>query len=118
MGKRISGVAYIKADGRQLTLIGEFSAMLSEFEREGLVGPSGVVGYSEKPVVPFIEGEMVMTDETNIDEIEAMTDVTITIELANGQTGVLEQAWHLGGTEVDSESKFTAKFEGIKGHWA
>ncbi|MEH6478369.1 MAG: phage tail tube protein, partial [Sneathiella sp.] len=107
MGKKIGGTVYIKFDGKQLTLGGSMTAMLDDSEREGVAGLSGVVGFNEKPVVPYIEGEFFMPDETSMDEIRDITSATITVELANGKVGTLSEAWNKSANEIDGESKFT-----------
>ncbi|MEH6630163.1 MAG: phage tail tube protein [Halopseudomonas aestusnigri] len=116
MGKRIAGTAYVKVDGNQYTLSGSLTVSIDEAEREGLVGLSGVAGFKEMPRVPFIEGEFFTTDEMNLKDVEAITDATVTAELANGKTYVLRNAWTAGAREVDAaEGNVTIKFEGISG---
>ncbi len=113
---RIAGVAYFKVDGRQFTLAGSLTVSPASVTREGLAGLSGVAGYKETPRVPFIEGEFYTTENTSLKEIEAITNATITAELANGKVYVLRNAWHAGAIEANaSEGTFTARFEGQEG---
>lgn len=116
MGKRIAGTAFVKADGAQYTLAGSLTVSIDAAEREGLAGLSGVAGYKETPVVPFIEGEFFLTEGLSLEDVEAMTDVTVTAELANGKTYVLRNAWASGKREANaSEGTATIRFEGMSG---
>ncbi len=116
MGKRIAGKAYVKVDSKQYTLAGSLTVMVDEEEREGLVGLSGVAGYKETPLIPFIEAEYFATDELSLKDIGKITDATVTAELANGKTYVLRNAWSSGSRELDgAEGTLTIKFEGISG---
>ncbi|MEP3246250.1 MAG: phage tail tube protein [Sneathiella sp.] len=117
MGKKIGGTAYVKFDGKQVSLAGSITIQLDNVEREGVTGLSGVVGYNEKPIVPFVEGEFFMPEDMSMDEIRDITNATITVELANGKVGTLSQAWNKSANEVDGDSKFTTRFEGMKGEW-
>ncbi|WP_299377298.1 phage tail tube protein [uncultured Kiloniella sp.] len=116
MGKRIAGTAFVKVDSKQYTLAGSITVSTDEAEREGLSGLSGVAGFKETPRVPFIEGEFFATDDLSLKAIEAITDSTVTAELANGKTYVLRNAWTAGARELDgAEGTLSIKFEGISG---
>lgn len=118
MGKRIAGVCYVKVDGEQLELEGSLTCSLDFSEKEGLAGLSGVAGYKETPVVPYIEGDFFVPPGFPLAKLRDLTDATITAELANGMTGVLSGAWLAGKVEVDAaEGKAKLKFEGVKGEW-
>ena len=52
MAQRIAGVAYVKVDGTQYPLRGNFTVSPSNVERQMLAGQDGVHGYSEIPRVP------------------------------------------------------------------
>jgi hypothetical protein len=113
---RIAGTAYVKVDGDQYTLAGTLTVSPAAVTREGLAGLSGVAGYKEMPRVPFIEGEFYMTTGVSLPAIEAITNATITAELANGKVYVLRNAWHAGAIEANAgEGTFTARFEGLEG---
>jgi hypothetical protein len=113
---RIAGTAYVKVDGAQYTLAGTLTVSTDSFTREGLAGLSGVAGYKEMPRVPFIEGEFYTTPDVSLPALEAVTNATVTAELANGKTYVLRNAWSAGAREVNAaEGTFTLRFEGMEG---
>ncbi|MEP3245103.1 MAG: phage tail tube protein [Sneathiella sp.] len=114
----IGGTAYIKADGKQFSLAGSMTVMLDSEEREMQAGLSGIAGYNVTHIVPYIEGEFYDTTELSMEDLSNMTNVTITVELANGKVGTLRNAVNKGANEVDGEGKFTTRFEGMEGFWS
>lgn len=113
---RIAGTCYIKVDGAQYTLAGSLTVSIDSVTREGLAGLSGVAGYKESPRVPYIEGEFYATEDVSIPALQAITDATVTAELANGKTYVLRNAWRAGALELNAaEGTFTLRFEGMAG---
>ncbi len=112
---RVSGVAFVKNDGKQLQIGGTITVSPTSVEREGKVGLSGVVGYSEKPRVPFIEIEVITDKDFKAKDFENITNATITAELANGRVYVLRNAWSAPAQEIDgAEGTTTVRFEGLK----
>ena len=115
MSNRIAGVAYLKVDGAQYFLSGKLTVSYGSVVREGLSGLSGVAGYKETPRVPSIEGEFFTTADISLKNLEAVTDATITAEMANGKNYVLSGAWSAGTADINAaEGTFTMKFEGLK----
>ena len=100
---RRAGRVYLKIDGALYDAKGSFSYNLGHDKREGIVGADGIHGYKETPQLPFIEG--VITDRGDID-LEALTtadNVTVTLELVNGKTIVLANAWFAGEGGITTE---------------
>lgn len=113
---RVAGIAYVKWDGRQIAARGKWKSNILPTKREGIAGQDGVHGYKEMPRVPMISGDVTYVEGSSIEELHKITDATITLELANGKTHVLRNAWHSDESEVDSEEgSFPVKFEGISG---
>ncbi len=118
MKKPIAGTVYFKMDGGQLELSGSITCSLDMYEREGQSGLSGPVGFIEKPRVPYVEGDFFVPEGFPIEEIKALTEGTITVELANGMNGVLSQAWSAGTIDVNGADGTTPlRFEGLNGEW-
>jgi len=116
MVNKIAGTAYIKADGRQYSARGNFTVMVDPFEREGIAGQDGVHGYSEKPVVPYIEGDISDSPDFSIEDLQAVSDATVTLETASGKVYILRNAWAAGVRELDTEEgKIPVRFEGMSG---
>lgn len=114
----LGGTAYVKVNGKQYLLKGSIVVSIAPKEREGVAGMDGVHGFLEKPRVPSISGDFTVTADTDLNEIQDMTDGTITVELNNGKTAVLTNAWFAGATDVDgAEGKVPLKWEGKAGYW-
>ena len=93
---RVAGIAYLKVDGTQYDLAGNFTVSPSMIQRQMLAGQDGVHGYEEMPRVPFIEGDIRLAANLTVAQLDAMTDVTVTAELANGLTVILAAGRHHG----------------------
>lgn len=114
--RQIGGIAYVKVDGKQLTLEGKLTVAITKVTREGKAGASGVAGYTETPRVPSIEGTFFKTAAVSIDELQAITDATVQVELNDGSIYVLRNAWQAGDIDVDAiAGTFDLKFEGMDG---
>lgn len=113
MGVRIAGIAWLKVDGDQYPLRGDFTVSPSPYERTGIGGQDYVHGYSELPRVPFISGNVSLVPELSIEDIEAITDATVTAELANGHVYVLREAWTRAAFELNAhDGQVNVRFEG------
>ncbi len=116
MPKAIAGTAYIKVDGQQFDLRGNLKVNISPVEREGKAGLDKVHGFTEKPVVPYIEGDFGDRGDLSITDLQSITDATVTAELVNGKNYLLRNAWVATAIELDGgEGQFTVKFEGVEG---
>ena len=113
MGQRVAGIAYFKIDGEMFPLKGNFTVSPSTYERAGIAGQDYVHGYSELPRVPYIEGDLTDIVSMSLDRLEAMTNVTVTAELANDSVYVLKEAWCRSAMELNTrEGQFRVRFEG------
>jgi len=114
MGQRRGGIISLTLSGEILDAKGNFSYNLGQPMREGIVGSDRVHGYSEKPQIPFVEGEI--TDRFDLDlknSLFALTDGTITLQVGNGKTVVLRGAWFAGEGNVQTEEgNIAVRFEG------
>ena len=113
MGKRIAGVAFLKIDGMQYALKGGLTVSPSPTERTGIAGQDYVHGFQELPRVPFIEGD-VSTDPTlSTEQLDAVTDSTVTAELANGRVYVLRNGWCKSALDINAhDGQIRVRFEG------
>ena len=112
----IAGTAYLKVDGNMYPLKGSLTVSVTPYERTGIAGQDYVHGYQELPRVPYIEGDVSTLPEISTEDIELITDATITAELVNGRVYVLRNAWCKGPIEINtSDGQFRVRFEGISG---
>jgi hypothetical protein len=114
MAQRIAGVCYVKVDGAQLAARGNWMVSPLTVQRAGIAGQDGIHGYSEEPKIPYIEGDVSTMVEGRVEELTAVTDSTVTIELANGTTYTLRNAWFSGDLTINAkDGSYKVKFEGI-----
>lgn len=113
MSQRRGGIIQLQIDGEIHDAKGNFTYNLGRAKREAIVGSDTVHGYTEKPQVAFIEGEI--TDRGTLDLADLVTTklATITLELANGKVVVLRDGWFAGeGTGNTDEGNIAVRFEG------
>lgn len=111
---RLAGVAYLSVDGQSYMVAGEISYSVSRVKRESLSGPSGVQGYSETPIPGSISASLRDAGSLTVANFNAMTNVSVTVELANGKTIIGRNMWTVESQEVKSgEATFDVKFEGF-----
>ena len=116
--KAIAGTVYFKVDGTQYSVAGPVTCSLGDTTREILVGHDGVHGVKEMPKVPFVEVQIRDFPDVDLNKVEKLKDVTITVELISGKVGTLREAWQVNGIELNSEDgTYTLRFEGKSGEW-
>src|SRR5687767_5733525 len=94
-GQLRGGLCYFKANGQQYDCRADVKYSVTDIVRETVKGMDGIHGYTESKEAPFIEGTF--SDAGNLDTkaFQAMTDVTITLELGNGKQVILRNAWNV-----------------------
>jgi len=114
MSNRRAGVCYFKIDGKQYDVKGGFTYGLGTAKKESIVGHDGVHGYKALPQAPFIEGEITDHYDLDLQELLDFDGVTITLELANGKTIMLRDAWCVSeGQGSSEEANISLRFEGL-----
>jgi len=114
MAQRIAGIAFLKVDGDQYPLRGNFTVSPSALERAFIAGQDYVHGYSELPRVPWIEGEVSLVPSLNIEDVEQIINATVTAELANGKVYVLREAACKAAHELNTrDGQVRIRFEGV-----
>ncbi len=110
---RLAGIAYIACDGITVMVGGKFGYSVSKVKRETMSGGSGVQGYKETFIPGFITAEIRDSGALTVADFNDQTNVTVTMELANGKTIIGSGLWAVDSQEVDSmEATFTVKWEG------
>lgn len=115
MGQRVAGTCYVKVDGAQLVLSGAVEAPLNVTTRETLVK-----GYfKEEDTIPFVKLEALGVPETDFQRICKGTNMTLTVEFANGTVYTLAGAYVVGEANFSSEEgKVSMEFNGNEGDWS
>lgn len=113
MTRALAGTATVTLDGVSISVGGTFRYRIGRKNRETLTGMSGIHGFKETYVPPYIEMTVRDNGALNLDEIAEYTNITVVAELANGKTIMGQNMWIVNTQELDSqEATFTARFEG------
>lgn len=114
MAARIGGKLFISSNGVRLAAKGEWTVNPGVDKRDAVVGADQVHGYMEKPQVPSFEGAVTVMPDLDVKALLNTKDATITLELANGKTPVLREAWYAGeGTFKTDEGELAVLFQGL-----
>jgi len=110
----LAGIASLSIDGTNYLIAGDAKYQVSGRKRETLVGQDKVHGYSETPRAGSISLSLRDRGDLSVAAVQAITNSTIVLELANGKTVVGRSMWNVEDQEVDTaEGKFDVKFEGV-----
>jgi hypothetical protein len=108
----LAGIASLNIDGANRLISGGAKYQVSGLEKETLTGQDVVHGYKAKPRPGKIWMTLRDTGDLSISDLQAITNSTIVLELANGKTIVGRGMWCVGSQEVDTEEgTFDAEFE-------
>ena len=109
-----AGKIYFKVDGAQHDAKGSFSYNLGKDKRSGIAGTDGVHGYKTETQIPYIEGAITDSKALDLEKLVELDGVNVTLELANGKTILLRDAWYAADGKGDSdEGEIEVRFEGL-----
>lgn len=112
MAQRVGGIIRVKVDGVELRAKGDFTWNTGAPKRDAVIGAGSVHGYKEAPQVAFIEGVVTDGQDLDVDALTQGTDLTVLLELANGKSVVLRQAWFAGDAEGNTgEGEIKVRWE-------
>ena len=113
---RVGGTIFVRVNGTQRDAKGNFTYHLGIPKREAVIGPDRVHGYKEMPQVSYIEGAITDQGDLNVKELQELEDATVSIDLANGKSFSLSEAYyaHDGGITTE-EGEIPVRFEGVSG---
>lgn len=112
MSANNTGRVYITVGGRRLKSKEGAKINIGGPERTGEVGDAGVLGYTEKDTIPFVECVIKHDSDTSLREFQAMTDVTISADTDSGRSYVYRNAWFAKGNEID-KGEVSLRFEAM-----
>lgn len=112
--QRRAGFIHVKADGVVLEAKGDFSYDIGGVKREAIIGADGTIhGFKETAVPSYIEGAITDRSDLDTNALFNGTNLTVTLELANGKTISQRGAWYAGDrTVTTSESEIKVRWEG------
>ena len=100
---RLAGTAYMAINGKTVALVGDFEWNTGTVTRESLVGMDGVHGFKEKPKPSKMKATLRDLGNVSVAAFNNLTDVTITVELANGKRVTMRNAWQVGEMPAKAE---------------
>lgn len=119
MSRRMAGTAYIKADGVQFEIKGNVECPVGQFEREIVMGLSGPMGHKETAKAQYVKFDAGFVADFPIDQLENNTNMTITVEYANGKVYTLTGAFYTGqGGANGEDGSIGVEFFGLNGVWS
>jgi len=114
--KRIGGIIFLKVGGEGFQAKGSFTYNIGVPKKEMVAGSDSIHGFTEKPQVPFIEGQITDNDELDLQALRQARDITVTLELSNGKVIVVEESVESSdGNGTTEEGELEVRFEGIRG---
>ena len=112
--QRIGGVLAILVDGKTYEARGNFNVTGVTVKRTGVAGQDGVHGYIEEPIVPSIKGDWSIGNQLSLVALEAITNATAQVNLANGMSYILVDAWTVSAFVIDAhDGKVMVELEGM-----
>ncbi|MDR3438951.1 phage tail tube protein [Telmatospirillum sp.] len=113
---RLAGTANFTANGVAYALVGEFEYNPSLVTRESAIGMDGVHGYIEKPMAPHISATFRDSGGLTVADFNAMTNVPISVQLANGKLVIGRNMWTVEDqTAKSAEGTIEVRWEGFQG---
>ena len=113
--RRLAGITAFTVQGSAFPVI-EFTWDPAVVENETMISLSGVDGYSQKPVAPFISGKFRDSQSVNVTAFTNLNNATVVVTLASGKQIVGHNLWYTGRPGVSgSDAGFDFKFEGVAG---
>lgn len=115
---KVAGTCFFKIDGQQYNLRGNMKVSIGNVKRESVMGLDQYHGIKEIPEASSIECELTHQPEIDLNVLEQLQNVTVTVELINGAVATLRNANQMNHIDLTAEDgKMTVKFEGPKGEW-
>lgn len=119
MSKKIAGTCYIKADGVQFEVAGGVEFPLSHVKREVVMADGGPAGYSETATAPYVKLTAAVGREFPITKLQEATNMTVTVEAANGMVYTLSDAFVQGEPAIKAtDGMVDLEFGGMTGSHA
>lgn len=109
---RRAGILWLHVDGVRIEAKGTFTVNPGIPKRDAIIGADGIHGYKETPQTAYVEGAL--TDHVDLDTaaLRRATNATVTLQLNNGKTWILEDAWYASeGSMTTDESELGVRYE-------
>lgn len=111
---RRAGIATLSIDGVAYDVAGSAAYAANRVKRDTLAGQSGIQGYKEMPVAPYISATIRDAGSLTVESLNQMTSVAVVLTLSNGKLVSGEGLWSTEVEEVETEEgTFKVRFEGV-----
>ncbi len=119
MGKKLAGTCYVKANAQQITITGGVECPLMDVKRETIMASGGAAGFSETAQAPYVKVTALKVPGSDLASITKATNLTVTVEYANGDVYTLSDAWVQGEpVHKGDDGTVDLEFGGMRGSWA
>jgi len=113
--RRVAGITSFAVNG-SVFAVTEFAWDPGAVQRESLSSLSGVDGFRETPIPPYISGKFRDAQSVNVTGFVGLTSATVVVQLANGKQVVGHNLWFVGRPTVSgADATFDFRFEGTAG---
>jgi len=113
---RRAGLKALKVGNNVYDVKGNVTYNLGGEMKEGMAGADRVHGYKVTRIVPKLEGQITDRGDLDVAAFKAVDGETVVMELENGKTVFLKDAWFAGeGEQGTEEGNIDFKFEGLSG---
>lgn len=107
------GTGKLKVGGVQYMLADELRIMAASEKREAIVGLDGTVAIQRTFQSPWVEASLRDDPAIDLQDVYAQENVTVTVELTNGSSYELSNAYYTGDAELDArDGKVAARWNG------
>ena len=98
--RRLAGTTAFTVNGTAISVI-EFMWDPANVENTTMTSLSGVDGYEQKPVAPYISGKFRDTGANSVTGFTGLSNATVVVLLANGKQIVGHNLWYVGRPGVN-----------------
>ena len=114
MAAAVGGIARITIDGVTFPVKGNWTFNVGGSARTTVVGADAVHGFAVVPAAPFMEGAFTWDGSFDPATLREANEVTAAMDLPNGKTFVLRDAWFAGeGDQTTEEGEMAVRLEGL-----
>lgn len=108
-----NGVVAVRVNGDPIRIKGTVTYSLGGKVREAVEGPTGLAGFAVKGMAAFVEVTSIDAEDVDLASLQGLTAQTVTVQLENSKTIVLNDASVVGLIEATTdEGEFTVRFVG------